>query len=98
MSSNAEGLKKVVVFCFDGTNYGPNVRKELENIGFSILMYYEKATPEIITAAIEQLHPVDELEVCLVVVYHKKIGKEIAPFKKECKGKKVAFVSINSST
>lgn len=92
-----DGKKRVVIFCFNGTEYGPVVRKEMEVLGFSVMMYYENAAPEVIMAAIEQLHPVDNLDVGFVVVYHKKMGKKIAPFKKECEGKKVVFVSTNAS-
>lgn len=97
LSFNGSETTKAVVFCFSGTKYGPNVRKEIEFLGLSILMYYEDATPEIITAAIKQLHPVDNLKVGFVVVHHKSLGKEIKNFKNECKGKKVTFVSVNHS-
>lgn len=97
MSFNGNEATRAVVFCFSGTKYGPSVRKEIEFLGLSILMYYENATPEIITATIEQLHPVDNLKVGFVVVHHKSLGNEIKSFKKECKGKKVTFVSVNHS-
>jgi len=84
-----DGKKRVVIFCFNGTEYGPVVRKEMEVLGFSVMMYYENAAPEVIMAAIEQLHPVDNLDVGFVVVYHKKMGKKSLLLRRSVREKKL---------